>query len=376
MAADYDRSRPDYPEQLVRDVLSHVAAGVIPQAGGATRALEVGAGTGKATLQFAAHGVAIHAMEPSAEMGRILADRCIFQRKVTIERSEFESAELAGAELRACLQRPGLALDRSGASVRARPPCARRRGHAGGLLERAGLAGLRACRTAGVGLPASGVRLSNNGPMVPRRHAPMHLAGEQGAVRSRPPTASMSPSPLLPVAHHLPDLGLPDLLATHSDHALLAADPRWSLCDEIAGVIDGAGRRDRASLPTCSVSHGRCECRRAAPARERDSVVSAARRRVLRCIRWRRRRARVPRSLLLRARSALTPRKMTNTTGDDRRHRQDHRPVLLQEGADATEHRLCVVAGDPQRQHDRDEREHEAELKMNSIRNLVRWRDV
>src|SRR5438105_8011948 len=58
----YDRARPSYPEALVEDVVALAPLGSPP------RALEVGAGTGKATVLFAARGVAVHALAPSAEM--------------------------------------------------------------------------------------------------------------------------------------------------------------------------------------------------------------------------------------------------------------------------------------------------------------------
>jgi SAM-dependent methyltransferase len=59
----YDRRRPGYPQALVDDLVAWAAA-----AGAAPRALEVGAGTGKATQLLAARGVSVLAIEPSAEM--------------------------------------------------------------------------------------------------------------------------------------------------------------------------------------------------------------------------------------------------------------------------------------------------------------------
>lgn len=242
MAADYDRSRPDYPEQLVRDVLSHVAAGVIPQAGGATRALEVGAGTGKATLQFAAHGVAIHALEPSAEMGRILADRCIFQRKVTIERSEFESAELPEQSFELVYS----AQAWHWTDPERRYTLARRALVDGGTLAVFWNApDWPACELVE---PLESVyrrldvRLSNNGPMVPRRHAPLHLDREQW--RGEIEASDGFDEPVTTyyrwrATYRTSDYT--DLLATHSDHALLPADLRGRLFDALAGVIDDRG---------------------------------------------------------------------------------------------------------------------------------------
>ena len=62
----YDRARPGYPEQLVEDVLRFRG---LP----APRVLEVGAGTGKATVVFAARGLEIVALEPTPEMAAVAA---------------------------------------------------------------------------------------------------------------------------------------------------------------------------------------------------------------------------------------------------------------------------------------------------------------
>jgi SAM-dependent methyltransferase len=68
VAGEYDRLRPGYPAELAGDVLRY--------AGAATRsALEVGAGTGKATVAFAERGVAVTAVEPDLAMARLLTDR-------------------------------------------------------------------------------------------------------------------------------------------------------------------------------------------------------------------------------------------------------------------------------------------------------------
>jgi SAM-dependent methyltransferase len=62
-ADDYDAYRPGYPEQLVDDVIA--AAGPGP-------ALEIGAGTGKATAAFAARGLDLTCLEPDPRMAAML----------------------------------------------------------------------------------------------------------------------------------------------------------------------------------------------------------------------------------------------------------------------------------------------------------------
>jgi SAM-dependent methyltransferase len=80
----YDRSRPSYPRALVDDVLEFAGAGP------GDRALEVGAGTGKATALFAQRGLRVVALEPSAEMAAVARRNCAAYENVTIVQSEFE----------------------------------------------------------------------------------------------------------------------------------------------------------------------------------------------------------------------------------------------------------------------------------------------
>lgn len=61
MAEAYERFRPGYPEELVDEVLTYAGRPVVT-------ALEVGAGTGKATRVFARRGIAMTATEPDPEM--------------------------------------------------------------------------------------------------------------------------------------------------------------------------------------------------------------------------------------------------------------------------------------------------------------------
>jgi SAM-dependent methyltransferase len=65
VAARYERFRPGYPAALVDEVLAHAHRPV-------RTALEIGAGTGKATRAFAARGIAVTATDPDAAMLREL----------------------------------------------------------------------------------------------------------------------------------------------------------------------------------------------------------------------------------------------------------------------------------------------------------------
>jgi SAM-dependent methyltransferase len=80
----YDLARPSYPAELVDDVLAFAGAS------SGDRALEVGAGTGKATALFAARGVKVVALEPSAEMAAVARRNCAGIENVRFEATEFE----------------------------------------------------------------------------------------------------------------------------------------------------------------------------------------------------------------------------------------------------------------------------------------------
>lgn len=79
----YDRARPSYPTALVDDVLEFAGAGR------GDPAVEVGAGTGKATVLFAQRGLRIVALEPSFEMARVARGN-LAAYDVMIEQTEFE----------------------------------------------------------------------------------------------------------------------------------------------------------------------------------------------------------------------------------------------------------------------------------------------
>lgn len=65
VAEAYHRHRPGYPEELADLVLAHAEGPVV-------RALEVGAGTGKATAVFAGRGLEVVALEPDPAMREVL----------------------------------------------------------------------------------------------------------------------------------------------------------------------------------------------------------------------------------------------------------------------------------------------------------------
>src|ERR1700737_852399 len=85
----YDRARPGYPGALGDDVLGFCG---LP----APRVLEVGAGTGKATVAFAARGLEVVALEPSPEMAAVAARNCEAFPRTSVQVSTFEDWAATG----------------------------------------------------------------------------------------------------------------------------------------------------------------------------------------------------------------------------------------------------------------------------------------
>jgi len=85
VAAAYERFRPGYPDELVDEVVGYAGRPI-------RTALEIGAGTGKATRAFAARGIAVTASDPDADM---LAElRRHVPANVEVVRASFEELRL------------------------------------------------------------------------------------------------------------------------------------------------------------------------------------------------------------------------------------------------------------------------------------------
>ncbi|MEU8513535.1 class I SAM-dependent methyltransferase [Kitasatospora sp. NPDC048722] len=89
VAEAYDASRPGYADALVSQVLAYADLGGRP-------ALEVGAGTGKATVQFAGRGVPLTCVEPDPRMAEVLRRNAAPYPHVRVEVGGFEEWEAAG----------------------------------------------------------------------------------------------------------------------------------------------------------------------------------------------------------------------------------------------------------------------------------------
>lgn len=89
IAEQYDRHRPGYPAEMVEAVLQYAGA----QSG--DRILDVGAGTGRATLLFAQRGYRLTAIEPDREMAAVASQRAATAGlRLEVVNADFEQARL------------------------------------------------------------------------------------------------------------------------------------------------------------------------------------------------------------------------------------------------------------------------------------------
>jgi SAM-dependent methyltransferase len=86
----YDQHRPAYPDRLIDDLVE------LARLDGDQAVLEVGAGTGKATMMFVARGIPVVAVEPSVEMAAIARRKSRGRPTVEIELCDFEQWDPRG----------------------------------------------------------------------------------------------------------------------------------------------------------------------------------------------------------------------------------------------------------------------------------------
>ena len=84
IAEIYDEIRPSYPEELIQDVISKTNLDL------KNALLDIGAGTGKATIQFAEKGFSVHAIEIGEDMAEILKEKCVDYPNVSVNVVSFE----------------------------------------------------------------------------------------------------------------------------------------------------------------------------------------------------------------------------------------------------------------------------------------------
>lgn len=84
IAGIYEDIRPSYPEILIQDVIKKTDLKL------EDKILEIGAGTGKATVQFADKGFRVHAIELGEDMAEILKSKCTHYPNVSLDVVPFE----------------------------------------------------------------------------------------------------------------------------------------------------------------------------------------------------------------------------------------------------------------------------------------------
>jgi SAM-dependent methyltransferase len=229
----YDRARPSYPPGAIDDVMTH--AGLRP----GDTVLEVGAGTGKATVLLVARGLDVVALEPSAAMVAVARVNCRDLAGVRIVESEFERWEPDE-------RFPALVSVQAWHWVA--PDVRYARAHAalvpGGTLAAVwtfpdwSACGLRDALGEAYRLTAPG--LASAFPMHPASE-PTRLAGDwtaeiDGSARFGDPRVSTHPW-----SQRYTSAEYAALLQTHQDHILLAAGERRSLLAAIATAIEDQG---------------------------------------------------------------------------------------------------------------------------------------
>jgi trans-aconitate methyltransferase len=229
----YDRARPSYPATAVDDVIAHgrLSAG--------DRVLEVGAGTGKATVLLAQRGLQVLALEPSASMAALARAHCEGLAEVEVVETEFESWR---------------AMERYAALVSVQawhwiaPETRYERAYAalapGGTLAAIwtfpdwSACSLRDALGRAYALAAPG--LAPDFPMHPQS-APTRLAGDWPAEVD---ASGRFADPEMTVhvwSQSYSSAQYVELLQTHQDHILLAAPERRRLLAAVTEAIDSHG---------------------------------------------------------------------------------------------------------------------------------------
>ena len=92
IVANYDITRPEYPAALISDIFDYM------QADTGKKALEIGAGTGKATQSFLSAGYNVTAVEIGTNMVEFLKKRFENHQNFKVINDSFEEASLKNAE--------------------------------------------------------------------------------------------------------------------------------------------------------------------------------------------------------------------------------------------------------------------------------------
>jgi SAM-dependent methyltransferase len=234
----YDSSRPSYPAELVDDTIAFAPVAT----DGPPKIVEVGAGTGKATVLFAARGASVLAIEPDPEMAEIARRNTEPFPAVSVLGTEFESWQ--PSERRFQLLISAQAWHWTTPEIRmAKAHEALVDGGAMALFwnrpkwdQSEMTAALRAAYEATVPELEE-----SSGPMYPGYAQPLGDSGSFG--EDLDPAHGFEPEPMRSydwVRVYTADEYV-RLLRTHSDHILLPDARREALLDAVRAAIDGAG---------------------------------------------------------------------------------------------------------------------------------------
>ncbi len=249
----YDRARPSYPPALVDELIARAgaaagaAASTGPEGGAPSSAiaplsaLEVGAGTGKATVLLAARGLTVHAIEPDPEMAAQAARNCARFPGVTIEHSDFESAAVrAGAHQLVYAAQSWHWIDHARRYALAREALV----PGGSLAAFWNIADWSRCTLAEPLAEAyrrSGAEFVEPGPMFPGERSRLDLGQDWPAQVAAAPGFTDAQTRLYRWTHGYTADAYVALLETHSDHIVLEQSRREQLLADVAATIDRHG---------------------------------------------------------------------------------------------------------------------------------------
>ncbi len=246
----YEHARPGYPDTVIEQLIDLACL-----RRGAT-VLEAGAGTGKATRALAAHGLAVHALEPDPAMAALARRTCAPYPLVQIEQVSFESWRPRSPVDAVVSAQAWHWIAPSVRCLRAAQALA-----SGGTLAAiwtfpdwsATALGDRLRAAYADALPG----LRPDFPMHPASE-PADLAGDWHAEIRSCAGLSGADVRLHAWSFSCTTTGYVELLQTHQDHILLDPAQREQLLAAVSSVIDEAGGRIRLEFVTRLCLARRC----------------------------------------------------------------------------------------------------------------------
>lgn len=233
VAETYDRIRPTYPSQAIDDLIDFA------QVGPGDQVLEVGAGTGKATVALGARGLGVVALEATPEMAEVARHNCGHFANVAVRTGSFEDWEEGAGSFRLLVSAQSwhwMTSDRAALAHRALQP--------GGSLAVLWNTTTWPDRDLRHGLEATYARhapeLTLGGP------ATDHWPEEMGAsgLFTGPRRLDYRFEVVYPTAQYT------ELVGTYSDHLVLGRAALARLLEAVATVVDANGGQAQVEYQT------------------------------------------------------------------------------------------------------------------------------